>query len=259
MQREIALLPWGRGRGMKKVELYAQVRYAVQIEGISRREAGRRFGIDPRTVAKMLQFSVPPGYRRSGAPRRPKLDPFTGIIDQILADDRTPPVKQRHTSRLSISSGASRARPRFQISIPNPTGSESSPPTPEKEEFLGSLLASHQKKQDGGGDRRNDPYLMRSAGFTRHDGNGRIGWGLGLGFVAQNGFRAFGQKGDPCAALGETGGAALALAGDGVGPGRIEIGQGDAALERRADRPDLRDQLRIGSARQFGAARNTGF
>ena len=39
---------------MKGVELYAQVRYAVQIEGVSRREAARRFGIDPQTVAKML-------------------------------------------------------------------------------------------------------------------------------------------------------------------------------------------------------------
>jgi hypothetical protein len=46
---------------MKGVELYAQVRFAVQIEGISRREAARRFGIDPRTVAKMQAFSVPPG------------------------------------------------------------------------------------------------------------------------------------------------------------------------------------------------------
>src|SRR5471032_1261487 len=54
---------------MKVVELYAQVRYAVRIEGLSRREAARRFGIDPRTVAKMLAFSVPPGYRRSKPPR----------------------------------------------------------------------------------------------------------------------------------------------------------------------------------------------
>ncbi len=49
---------------MKLVELYGRVRYAVRIEGMSRREAARRFGIDPRTVAKMLAFSVPPGYRR---------------------------------------------------------------------------------------------------------------------------------------------------------------------------------------------------
>jgi hypothetical protein len=52
---------------MKGVELYAQVRYAVQIEGISRREAVRRFGIAPRTVAKMLAVSVPPGYATSPA------------------------------------------------------------------------------------------------------------------------------------------------------------------------------------------------
>ncbi len=68
---------------MKLVELYARVRYAVRIEGISRREAARRFGIDPRTVGKMLSFSVPPGYRRSRPPARPKLDPFVGIIDRI--------------------------------------------------------------------------------------------------------------------------------------------------------------------------------
>ena len=84
---------------MKSVELYAQVRYAVQIEGLSRREAARRYGIDPRTVAKMLAFSVPPGYRRSRPPARPKLDPFTGIIDQILLEDEVRPRKQRHTSK----------------------------------------------------------------------------------------------------------------------------------------------------------------
>src|SRR5919205_1193488 len=84
---------------MKLVELYGKVRYAVQIEGISRREAARRFGIDPRTVAKMLSFSVPPGYRRSRPPVRPKLDPFTGIIDAILAEDEARPKKQRHTAK----------------------------------------------------------------------------------------------------------------------------------------------------------------
>src|SRR5215203_1881015 len=84
---------------MKGVELYAQVRYAVQIEGVSRREAARRYGIDPRTVAKMLAFSVPPGYRRSRPPARPKLDPFSGTIDAILAADEARPKKQRHTAK----------------------------------------------------------------------------------------------------------------------------------------------------------------
>jgi len=84
---------------MKGVELYAQVRRAVYVEGISQREAARRYGIDPRTVAKMLAFSVPPGYRRSKPPVRPKLDPFVGIIDSILEADRGRPTKQRHTSK----------------------------------------------------------------------------------------------------------------------------------------------------------------
>ena len=84
---------------MKGVELYAQVGFAVQIEGVSRREAARRYGIDPRTVAKMLAFSVPPGYRRSRPPARPKLDRFTGIIDEILVADEGRPRKQRHTSK----------------------------------------------------------------------------------------------------------------------------------------------------------------
>ena len=95
---------------MKGVELYGQVRRAVFIEGISQREAARRFGIDPRTVAKMLAFSVPPGYRRSKPPVRPKLDPFIGIIDRILEEDKGRPTKQRHTSKADLRAVARRAR-----------------------------------------------------------------------------------------------------------------------------------------------------
>jgi len=84
---------------MKSVELHAQVRRAVYVEGISQREVARRFGIDPRTVAKMLAFSVPPGYRRSKPRARPKLDPFLGIIAQIQEQDKQQPGKQRHTAK----------------------------------------------------------------------------------------------------------------------------------------------------------------
>jgi hypothetical protein len=84
---------------MKGVELYGQVWREVYVEGMSRREAARRFGIDPRTVAKMLAFSVPPGYQRSRPAARPKLDPFIGIIDRILEEDKGRPAKQQHTSK----------------------------------------------------------------------------------------------------------------------------------------------------------------
>ena len=84
---------------MKRVELYGRVRYAVIIQGMSRRKAARVFGIDRRTVDKMLSFPEPPGYRRKKRPPRPKLDPFVGIIDQILEDDTKRLKKQRHTSK----------------------------------------------------------------------------------------------------------------------------------------------------------------
>jgi transposase len=84
---------------MKRVELYAKVRYAVRIEGLSERAAARRFGIDPRTVSKMLAFSVPPGYRRTKPPVRPKLDAFIAIIERILAEDKSRPKKQQHTAK----------------------------------------------------------------------------------------------------------------------------------------------------------------
>ena len=56
---------------MKLVQLYAWVRRAVLIERISARAAVDRFGINARTVAKMLKFSVPPGYVRSKPTFRP--------------------------------------------------------------------------------------------------------------------------------------------------------------------------------------------
>jgi transposase len=84
---------------MKQVEIYARVRHAVLIEGISERAAAERFGINARTVSKMLRFSVPPGYVRTKPPFRPKLDAFVGIIDAILAADKERPKKQRHTAK----------------------------------------------------------------------------------------------------------------------------------------------------------------
>jgi transposase len=84
---------------MKGVELYGRVRYAVQIEGLSHRAAARRFGIDPRTVAKMMRFTAPPGYVRTKPPAKPKLDPFIPVIDRVLFDDKSRPRKQQHTAK----------------------------------------------------------------------------------------------------------------------------------------------------------------
>ena len=84
---------------MFSVELYGRVRHACHVEGLSIREAARRFGLHRNTVRKMLAFSVPPGYRRQAAPARPRLGAFTAVIDRILEEDRSAPAKQRHTAK----------------------------------------------------------------------------------------------------------------------------------------------------------------
>jgi len=73
------------------MELYGQVRRAVYVEGLSRREAARRCGIDPRTVAKMLAFSVPHGT--------PAHEPgfFTLRLGEELEDPHPPVIRLRST------------------------------------------------------------------------------------------------------------------------------------------------------------------
>lgn len=84
---------------MYSVELYNRVRRACHVEGMSERESARLFGIDRKTVSKILKHSVPPGYRRQATPQRPNLDPFVPVIDQILEEDKSKLKKQRHTSK----------------------------------------------------------------------------------------------------------------------------------------------------------------
>jgi len=81
------------------VEVYARIRRAVYVDGMSIRQAAREFGLSRKTIRKTLQFSVPPGYRRNKPVQRPKLGPWLGIIDQILVDDQSQPKKQRHTAK----------------------------------------------------------------------------------------------------------------------------------------------------------------
>jgi transposase len=83
---------------MFAVELYARIRRAVMVEGLSRREAAKRFGVHRNTITKMLQLSVPPGYRRRERPVSKKLGPFMAWIDAVLEGDRRVHKKQRHTA-----------------------------------------------------------------------------------------------------------------------------------------------------------------
>jgi transposase len=84
---------------MFEVEIYGRVRRAVRVEGKSQRAVAREFGLSRDTVRKMLEYAVPPGYRRQQPIKRPKLGPWLGVIDAILNDDKQRPAKQRHTSK----------------------------------------------------------------------------------------------------------------------------------------------------------------
>ena len=84
---------------MYSVELCMRVRRACIADGMSIRRASRVFGLHRDTVRKMLKYAAPPGYQRRKPPRRPKIGPYTGVIDQILKDDLDVPRKQRHTAK----------------------------------------------------------------------------------------------------------------------------------------------------------------
>ena len=77
---------------MFTVELYAGIRRAVMVDGLSRREAAKRFGVHRNTITKMLQFSVPPGYRRRERPASKKLGPYMAWIRMTALHEPTSPT-----------------------------------------------------------------------------------------------------------------------------------------------------------------------
>ena len=84
---------------MYSVELYSRVRRACHVDGMSGRAAAGHFGIDRKTVSKILAHSVPPGYRRDRPPARPKLDPFIRSSTRSWQEDKSRLKKQQHTAK----------------------------------------------------------------------------------------------------------------------------------------------------------------
>ena len=89
---------WNTGE-VYTVELYARACRAVVVDKMSVRAAAKEFGLSRETVRKILRYAAPPGYQRQQTPRRPKLDAWVRVIDQILEDDKGRGKKQRHTAK----------------------------------------------------------------------------------------------------------------------------------------------------------------
>jgi transposase len=81
---------------MLTVDEYGRIRRAHR-DGMSIREIARTLHHSRGKVRRVLAEPEPRPYVR-GRPHCPKLGPFHGIIDQILADDEQAPRKQRHTA-----------------------------------------------------------------------------------------------------------------------------------------------------------------
>jgi hypothetical protein len=80
------------------MELWTEVRRALFVESISKREASRRFGLSYYLIDKISRSDRPGSYQRASPPR-PKLASFIPFIDGYLAEDEHLPVKQRHTKQ----------------------------------------------------------------------------------------------------------------------------------------------------------------
>ena len=75
------------------------MRQACLVEGRSQRSVALFYGLNRRTVEKMLEHSSPPGYRRKQIPHKPKLASHIDFIEEVIKQDKTAPRKQRHTAR----------------------------------------------------------------------------------------------------------------------------------------------------------------
>ncbi len=61
------------------MQLWTEIRRRVLTEGLSKRQACREYGLHWHTLTKILEHPEPPGYRRAGPRRKPKLEPFLPI------------------------------------------------------------------------------------------------------------------------------------------------------------------------------------
>ena len=80
------------------MEKWAEIRFRVLNDEISKRASCAEYEIHWETLQKILTHSEPPGYRRT-KPRRSKLESFLPIIHEILKNDPKVHRKQRHTAK----------------------------------------------------------------------------------------------------------------------------------------------------------------
>jgi transposase len=84
---------------LKNMEKWTEIRCRVLSGELSMRQACSQYGVNFRTVQKIVAHAEPPPYRTRQPRERPTLGRFLPLIEQILEQDRDAPPKQRHTAR----------------------------------------------------------------------------------------------------------------------------------------------------------------
>jgi transposase len=78
---------------------WTEIRRKVLVEGASKRSILRDYGIGHQALAKILARAEPPGYQMAEIRRKPVIGPHLATIEEILAEDKEAPPKQRHSAR----------------------------------------------------------------------------------------------------------------------------------------------------------------
>ena len=83
----------------KDMNEWVDIRLRVLRGEVSKRRILSEKGMHWTTLARILQYSEPPGYRLTKERSKPKIGPFLDRIADILESDKQLPKKQRHTAK----------------------------------------------------------------------------------------------------------------------------------------------------------------
>jgi transposase len=80
------------------VDHYDLIRQKLR-DGMSQREVAKALGHSRNTVAKAVQYNLPPGYHMSKERSKPAIEPFIHIIAQWVDDNKKARLKRRQTAK----------------------------------------------------------------------------------------------------------------------------------------------------------------
>jgi hypothetical protein len=68
----------------RNVTQWTRIRRRALTGSVSQKQIARETGISRQTIRKMIEFPIPPGYRREKPVNRPTLGPCLGLIDHMV-------------------------------------------------------------------------------------------------------------------------------------------------------------------------------